>query len=115
MRALIFSKASLGVILAKALAWVFNTLFSKSAEHEFFMTDYSLHSIGLLLFRKKQHEAFQAFVEDVLLTGGIGLLSLYSDEMEAVVSASKKFGLDFDDAYQYAVAVRDDAVLVSFD
>jgi len=87
----------------------------KSAQHEFFITDYSLHSIGLLLFRKKRHEAFRAFVEDVLLNGGIGLLSLYSDDMEAVVSAYQKYDLDFDDAYQYAVAARYDLVLVSFD
>ena len=87
----------------------------KAAQHEFFITDYSLHSIGLLLFRKKQHEAFRAFVEDVLVNGGIGLLSLYSDEMESVISASQKFGLDFDDAYQYAVAARYDLTLISFD
>ena len=79
------------------------------------MTDYSLHSIGLLLFRRKQHEAFQSFVGDVLLNGGIGLLSLSYGEMERVISASQKFGLDFDDAYQYAVSASRDLALVSFD
>ena len=71
--------------------------------------------MGLLLFRRKQHEAFRAFVEDVLLNGGIALLSLNSDEMEKVISTSQKFGLDFDDAYQSAAAERHDLVLVSFD
>ena len=115
MKALLDTNIFLEIILSQERAEEAKALLLKSAQHEFFITDYSLHSIGLLLFRKKQHEAFRAFVEDVLLNGGIGLLSLYSDEMESVISASQKFGLDFDDAYQYAVAVRYDLVLVSFD
>ena len=87
----------------------------KSDQHEFFITDYSLHSIGLLLFRRKQHEAFRAFTEDILINGGIGLLSLLPNDMGSVIISSQKFALDFDDAYQYAIAGRNDAVLVSFD
>lgn len=87
----------------------------KSALHEFFITDYSLHSIGLLLFRRNQHEAFRAFLEDILLNGGVGLLTLLPDEMETMIASSQNFRLDFDDAYQYTVAVSRDAVLVSFD
>lgn len=49
------------------------------------------------------------------MNGGIGLLSLYSDEMESVISASQRFSLDFDDAYQYAVATRYELMLISFD
>lgn len=115
MKALLDTNIFLEIILSQERAEEAKELLLKSAEHEFFITDYSLHSIGLLLFRKKQHEAFRAFVEDVLMNGGIGLLSLYSDEMESVISSSQKFSLDFDDAYQYAVAARYDLVLVSFD
>ena len=68
-----------------------------------------------MLFRKKQHETFRAFIEDVLLNGGIRLLSLYSDEMETVISGSQKFNLDFDDSYQYAVAIKYDLTIISFD
>jgi predicted nucleic acid-binding protein len=32
-----------------------------------------------------------------------------------VVTAGKRFGLDFDDAYQYAVAERDGLIIVSYD
>lgn len=115
MKALLDTNVFLEIILSQEKAEEAKNLLLKSAQHEFFITDYSLHSIGLLLFRKKQHEAFQAFVDDVLLNSGIGLLALYSDEMETVISASQKFGLDFDDAYQYAVSARYDSVLVSFD
>lgn len=115
MRALLDTNIFLEIILSQEKAEDAKNLLLKSAQHEFFLTDYSLHSIGLLLFRRKQHEAFRAFLEDVLVNGGISLLSLLPDDMDAVISASQEFGLDFDDAYQYAIAGRHDLVLVSFD
>lgn len=115
MKALLDTNIFLEILLSQERASEAKELLLKSNQHEFFITDYSLHSIGLLLFRKKQHEVFQAFIEDVLLNGGVGLLSLYSDEMKSVITASLQFGLDFDDAYQYAVASKYDLALVSFD
>jgi predicted nucleic acid-binding protein len=115
MKALLDTNVFLEIILSQERANEAKELLLKAGQHEFFITNYSLHSIGLLLFRKKQHEAFRTFIEDVLLNGGIGLFSLYSDEMETVISASQKFGLDFDDAYQYAVAARYELTLISFD
>ena len=106
MKALLDTNVFLEVLLSQERSGEAKELLVKSVQHEFFITDYSLHSIGLLLFRKKQHETFRAFVEDVLLNGGVGLLSLNSDEMKSVISASQKFGLDFDDVYQYTVAER---------
>jgi predicted nucleic acid-binding protein len=115
MKALLDTNIFLEILLSQERASEAKELLLKSNQHEFFITDYSLHSIGLLLFRKKQHEVFQAFIEDVLLNGGVGLLSLYSDEMKSAITASLQFGLDFDDAYQYAVASKYDLALVSFD
>jgi len=115
MKALLDTNIFLEIILSQEKAEEAKSLLLKSTQHEFFITDYSLHSIGLLLFRKKQHGAFRSFVEDVLQNGGIVLLSLYSDELESVISASQKFGLDFDDAYQYTVASKYDLAIVSFD
>ena len=115
MKALLDTNIFLEIILSQEKADEAKNLLLKSEQHEFFITDYSLHSIGLLLFRRKQHEAFRAFLDDVLVNGGIGLLSLLPDDMDSVISASQNFGLDFDDAYQYAIASRHDLVLVSFD
>ncbi|MBV6394921.1 MAG: hypothetical protein HFACDABA_00492 [Anaerolineales bacterium] len=89
MKALLDTNVFLEIILSQERANDAKELLLKAGRNEFFITDYSLHSIGLLLFRKKQHEAFRAFIEDVLVNGGIGLL--------------------------YAVAERYDLVLVSFD
>ncbi|MCC7188211.1 MAG: PIN domain-containing protein [Anaerolineales bacterium] len=115
MKALLDTNIFLEIILSQERAEEAKSLLLKSAQHEFFITDYSLHSIGLVLFRRNQHEAFRSFLEDVLLNGGVGLLSLLPDDMTSVIASSEKFRLDFDDAYQYAVAVRYDAVLISFD
>ena len=105
----------LEIILSQEKAKDAKNLLLKSAQHEFFITDYSLHSIGLLLFRRKQHQAFQAFTQDVLVNGGIRLLSLHSNDMESVVSSAQQFSLDFDDAYQYTVASKYEITLSSFD
>ncbi len=66
------------------------------------VTDFSLHSIGVILFRYGRKEVFQKFVEDIL--DAIGVLSLPIDCYREVVNVSKSLNLDFDDAYQYAVA-----------
>ncbi len=49
----------------------------------------------------------------LLIDTNIFLLSV--DGMEAVMDAAEKYRLDFDDAYQYAIAERYGLTLVSFD
>jgi predicted nucleic acid-binding protein len=115
MKVLLDTNIFLEIILSQEKAKDAKNLLLKSAQHEFFITDYSLHSIGLLLFRRKQYEAFQAFVQDVLVNGGIRLLSLHSNDMESVILSAQKFNLDFDDAYQYSVASKYEITLSSFD
>jgi hypothetical protein len=77
-------------------------LFLKSDSHDLYITDFTFHSIGIILFRKKQHEAFNLFLNDMFVNVGVTILSLTPDEFEPVVAAVGKFKLDFDDAYQYA-------------
>jgi predicted nucleic acid-binding protein len=66
------------------------------------ITDFSLHSIGVVLFKYGKEGVFQKFVEDVL--PNIKLLSLPMELYGEVVSAKKSLNLDFDDAYQYSMA-----------
>ncbi len=115
MKALLDTNIFLEIILSQERVEEAKSLLLKSAQHEFFITDYSLHSIGLLLFRRDKHEAFRAFLEDVLLHGGVSLLSLPPDDMDSVIASSQQFSLDFDDAYQYTAAITHEAILVSFD
>lgn len=66
------------------------------------ITDFSLHSIGVILFRYGKEDVFQKFVEDVLPNAE--LLSLPKELYGNVITARKKLNLDFDDAYQHNVA-----------
>jgi predicted nucleic acid-binding protein len=103
------------VILEQAKAEEAQALLVKTEEHEFFISDYALHSIGLLLFRRKQHHVFQEFVNDMMFQAGMIVASLSVEDMVSVIEAAQRFGLDFDDAYQYAVAEKYGLTIVSFD
>ena len=115
MRLLIDTNLFLEIILEQENAEQAKSLLQRTREHEFFITDYSLHSIGLLLFRRRQHDAFKSFLRDLTVRAGITVISVWTDQMEAVIDASEKFRLDFDDAYQYVAAEEQGLILVSFD
>ena len=90
-------------------------VFSQSIDFStIFMTDLSLHSIGIILFRLDNFELFISFLEDVVVDG-IGVLSVEPENLKILDQIIQKFSLDFDDAYQYAVADRYALQLISFD
>jgi len=115
MKLLLDTNIFLEVILDQERANEARTLLSEVEGHEFFISDYSLHSIGLLLFRRGKHEVFRQFLKDMILGVGVAVITLSAQEMESLIEAAQRFGLDFDDAYQYAVAERYGLTIVSFD
>ncbi|MBI3537870.1 MAG: type II toxin-antitoxin system VapC family toxin [Chloroflexi bacterium] len=115
MRVLLDTNIFLEILLEQEKAENAKLLLIQVDEHEFYLSDYSLHSIGLALFRRKKHEAFRQFVQEMLVDAGIGILSLYAEDMNAVSDASQKSNLDFDEAYQLALAKKHDLKIVSFD
>nr|MCU0491663.1 hypothetical protein [Chloroflexaceae bacterium] len=52
------------------------------------------------------------FVQDVLIDAGVAISTLPPTAVYRTVTV---FGLDFDDAYQYVAAERDNLNIVSFD
>ena len=78
-------------------------------------TSRSSYSVGIVLFRRKLFDVFVRFVEDLIITGGVRLLRLSADDAPRLVEVARRFGLDFDDAYQYVVAERYGLTIVSFD
>jgi len=114
MRLLIDTNIFLEVILEQERAQEARELLSRSGEHDMFISDYSLHSIGILLFRRGLHEVFRSFLADIL-EAGIDVISLSLHDMYAIIRAAERFGLDFDDAYQYVTAERYGLTIVSFD
>jgi len=67
-----------------------------------FISDFSLHSIGVILFKKEAIDLFREFLRDTLPT--VEILGLPADEYHSLADAAQKYSLDFDDAYQHAIA-----------
>ena len=115
MRFLVDTNIFLEVILEQEKADEAKSFLEKTNEHDLFISDYSLHSIGLLLFRKKKYDAFSNFLSDMISNAGIIMTALSTEDMKAVINSAQRFTLDFDDAYQYAVAETYGMIIVSFD
>ena len=96
---------------------------SKAAKHLFianpsadlFITDFSLHSLGVFLFQRNGHETYIRFVKDVIIMTGINVIGLDQEDILALAEISKRFHLDFDDSYQYTVAQKYGLQIMSFD
>jgi len=80
-----------------------------------FVSDFSIHSIGVILSRLKKYDIFKKFLNDLFVNGQIELLSLYSVDLLDVIENIKKHKFDFDDSYQYTVAQKFDLTIVTFD
>ena len=88
-----------------------------SAVHSDMMgiTDFSLHSIGVITSRLKRPDIFTVFVNDTCIEGAVNIISLVPGDLEKLVHSMALFNPDFDDAYQYTAADEYGYVLVSFD
>jgi len=105
----------LEILLKQKKAFGVKRFLESAKPFSFFLTDFSFYSIGIYLLRSKKHEVFLKFSEDLLVRGGVKLIRNEMADMINVVKASKSFKLDFDDAYQYAVAEKYDLTIISFD
>lgn len=90
MRLLIDTNVFLEIILEQQRSDEAKTLLSRADAHELFVSDYSLHSIGLLLFRRRQHDVFQSFLRDLTVNANVALATLAAGDMQAVIAAAKK-------------------------
>ena len=85
------------------------------APEQLFVTDFSFHSIGIVLDRLQQTDVLLRFVQDVFVDGGVSLIHLEPEDTTYLVSVISDARMDFDDAYQYVAAERHDLTIVSFD
>lgn len=83
--------------------------------HELLISDFCLHSIGVILDRLDRIGALRSFVDDLFVQGGVRLVSVPPESMGALIDVMGRFRLDFDDAYQYVAAAESGALVVSFD
>jgi len=102
-------------LLGQAQAMIVSDLLDTLTTDEICMTDFTLHSIGVICNRLKQPAVFTKFVQDVLIDGGVWVVSVPPEAMLRVATSINSFNLDFDDAYQYVAAEREQATIISFD
>lgn len=76
-----------------------------------YLTDFSLHSIGVILFRYNKKDVFQDFYNDI--SPIIPIITLR--EYGLILDISSKFNLDFDDSYQCSVAKENEMTIVTMD
>lgn len=80
-----------------------------------FITDFSLHSIGVILIRLDKSVALERFVDDLFFYGSVTLIRLEPKDLARLVRIIELYRLDFDDAYQYAAVEKHRLAIVSFD
>jgi len=83
--------------------------------NDLFVSDFAIHSIGVILSRYKKLNLFEKFLNDLFVNGQIEQLSLNSDDLMNVILNIQEFNLDFDDAYQLSISQKYDLVIVTFD
>lgn len=105
----------LELLLSQQRAPEVRRLFEEREGSDFAITEFSLYSIGIILTRLGKDEAFAKFMVDAFEQAGTRLLRLNPSELGDLLSTRQQFGLDFDDAYQYAAAQKYDLILLSFD
>ncbi len=80
-----------------------------------FITDFSFHSIGVVMGRLDRMNAFLNFINDIFIYGAVSIIRLDPEDMQRLAQVMERFKLDFDDAYQYTAAEKCALTLVSFD
>lgn len=114
MRLLIDTNIFLEVIYNQKRAVVAKALLA-SGNHQLFISDFALHSIGVSMVRHGRAARWPDFIGEMILSGHVEVLPLPLDALADVVETAQRLNLDFDDAYQYVVAEYNDLTIVSFD
>ena len=82
---------------------------------QIFISDFTLHSIGVILSRLNRLDVLDKFIIDLFINAGIEQISLNPDDFSDIISNISKYDLDFDDSYQLTVSQNYDLTIVTFD
>ena len=77
------------------------------------ISDFSLHSIGVILFRNNKEVIFRKFLNDLIPR--VNIVGLSKESYKDLPDMKSRFELDFDDAYQYKVANDYNLEIVTMD
>jgi predicted nucleic acid-binding protein len=88
---------------------------NRTSIEKLFVSDFSIHSIGVILSRLNKFDILEKFINDLFVNGQIEQLSLEPVDLIDVIVNMKKFKLDFDDSYQISVTQKYDLTIITFD
>ena len=91
------------------------SFFDRMPSNLLFITDFSFHSIGVIMGRLNRMNVYLNYIKDAFFYGSVTIIRLEPDDMQHLVEVMDQFKLDFDDAYQYTAAEKLTLTLVSFD
>ncbi|HPC60278.1 MAG TPA: PIN domain-containing protein [Verrucomicrobiota bacterium] len=77
------------------------------------ISDFAAHSIGVICYRSRRQQVYQAFLSDIF--PATTLLHLDKQGYAAVLQSHQRYGLDFDDAYHFTLARSCGLTLVTQD
>ena len=81
----------------------------------FYVTDFALFSLGIYLFKGTRQAYFDLL--DDMTHAKVGILRLLFDDNATIAQfkIAETYRLDFDDAYQFVAATREQLTIVSYD
>jgi predicted nucleic acid-binding protein len=79
------------------------------------ISDFSLHSIGVILHRLGKINIFDDFINDLFLNGDINYLSIEPMDNIEVAKLIRENKFDYDDAYQVVISLKFNISIVTFD
>ena len=90
MKLLLDTNIFLEVLLEQARASDAMALLAKTDAHNFLISDFSLHSIGIILLRRNKSDAFRRFLSDMVIDAGTAVARLNPDKMGTVADHAKQ-------------------------
>ena len=87
--------------------------FLQSSSQPLFISDFSLHSIGVILFNQDKQNIYTSFCEDVFRK--IRICTLSHQQYYTLEKISADYQLDFDDSYQLLLAKTHDYKIITMD
>jgi predicted nucleic acid-binding protein len=115
MKFLVDTNIWLELLLGQEKSEIVSLFLEQVSLDDLFVSDFAIHSIGVILSKKKKADVFSEFLEDLFVNGQITQLSLNPVELHQVAANILEFKLDFDDGYQLAVSQKYDLTIVTFD
>ena len=115
-RYLIDTNIPLSILLGEEKSKIAEELLQVASEKklELYITEFSIHSIGIKLGKREKFSEFSHFLDDISKRG-IKIVRLETTELKEIEKVCKTFKFNFDDAYQYLYAKKKGLILLTWD